>query len=238
MLTFLISGNDTGIGKTHVCGALADACSRRGLHVQVVKAVETGVAPGQDGDAHHAAARAAGPGRVEAHTLLTFRRPMAPVAAAALEGRALRLDDIVAAIRTLPPCDVRLVEGAGGLAVPLEASGADWADLARVLQVDATVLVVEDRLGAINQARLLASHARLRGAPRPVFHLNARTPGDAAIRASNRAGLADSGLEHHETPDALADAIAGEGSRVSGAGAAATEHQRACDRSHGSPAPH
>lgn len=191
MRAFLVAGNDTGVGKTHVVRVLARVFSNAGQAVQVVKPVETGVEPEQAGDAQYSAA---GLAHVSAHRLLSFRAPMAPLAAAALEGKSLGLGPVLEAVKGLPECSgVRLIEGAGGLAVPIDKDGSDWATLGAKLGVDAAILVVEDRLGAINQARLLAAYARGQGL-KAVFWLNEVRPQEARIRQSNLEGLAQAGL--------------------------------------------
>lgn len=194
MRTILLSGSGTGVGKTRVTGALAALLAQAGCTVQVVKAVETGVPPGVPGDALQASALAAGacPGsaaRIAAHTLFSFREALAPASAARLEGRSFSLRGLVAALDALPPCNVRLVEGAGGLAVPLDAALADWADFVLLARVDALVLVVENRLGAINQARLLVAYCQARRLPAPHFWLNELEPCNEIVRCSNRENL-------------------------------------------------
>lgn len=188
MISVLISGNDTGVGKTHVTGLLARRLTADGLRVRIVKIVETG-ATANPSDATTAAALA-GP-NIEALTLFSFRAPLAPLPAAAFENRPLNFRVIHDAIARLDhTADVTLLEGAGGLAVPLDADGSDWADLARELRVAATLLVVQDRLGAINQARLLATYAQTRRTPAPAWVLNTTAPVAPEVARTNRDALA------------------------------------------------
>jgi len=56
------------------------------------------------------------------------------------------------------------------------------------------VVVVADRLGAINQARLAIAYLRRRYAGPVGVWLNAAKPPSATVAASNRAGLADAGI--------------------------------------------
>lgn len=135
---------------------------------------------------------------------------MAPVDAALADGQIFSFDALVQHLRDLPTQGVqwRLVEGAGGLAVPLESNHAatplssttpqaentprDWSDFACAVGADACVLVVADRLGAINQARLLAAYAVQKQVANCGLWLNAAnadTP--PAIRASNADALHD-----------------------------------------------
>jgi 8-amino-7-oxononanoate synthase len=193
VFTILVSGSDTGIGKTRVTGLLARRLAALGHRVQIVKPVESGRAEDRDAErARKLAATAAetGGGAVEAHTLVSFTEPLAPLAAAALEGRAFGIEDLVATLHTLPAAEWRLIEGAGGLAVPLDADGRDWADFARLIEADAVLLVVPDRLGAINQARLTLAYAKSHGLHAGLC-LNACAPADAAVAAANRSGLGD-----------------------------------------------
>lgn len=159
MVTILVSGSGTGVGKTRVTAALARLAARQGRSVQIIKPVQTGVTSGQTTDADEAAALAGiSPGA--AHTLRRYPAALAPMAAAKAVGAGLEMATVIDEIRKLPPVDIRLIEGAGGLAVPLTNSGYDWGDFAALLEINALVLVVPDQLGAINQARLLYHYYR------------------------------------------------------------------------------
>jgi 8-amino-7-oxononanoate synthase len=186
--TILVTGSDTGVGKTHVAASLARLCAGGAVRVQIVKIVETGTGelPGGEGDACRAA-RLAG-GGVDALTLASFPLALSPPASAAAAGAELSLDALVRELRSLPPCDWRICEGAGGIATPVDTQGADWADLAAAAGVHAVVLVVPDRLGAINQARLAHGRALQAGLRAGVW-LNATKPVDAAVAKSNREGI-------------------------------------------------
>mgnify|MGYP000011748780 CR=1 FL=1 len=189
MRSLLLTGTDTGIGKTRVAGLIARRLSRQG-RVQVVKPVESGCAAGRPADAPLAAGTWAAP-----FTPFALPKPLAPLAAAADAGLELSLAKLVAAVRALPDCDWRVIETAGGIAVPVDVSGADWADFALALGVEHVVCVVEDRLGAINQSRLIAQYCRTKGLASFGLWLNAahRNP-EPAVAAATRAGLAQSGL--------------------------------------------
>lgn len=190
MKTILITGHDTGIGKTWVTRFIARKLSGAKAYVQVIKPVETGVSENACGDVatilngiedSHSEF-------VSGFTLNSFKVPLAPLSAAALEGGSLSINKIVEQIQNLPETDWRLIETAGGLAVPLDASGADGRDLAIELQIDYIVLIIHNRLGAINQARLLRSYI-----PKEFqeigFWLNDVSPRDPLVTASNLAAL-------------------------------------------------
>jgi len=189
MRTVLVSGSDTGVGKTRVVAELARGLAAQGARVQIVKVVETGRPA--EGDA--ACAQRLSGGIAAAFTLASFAAPLAPPAAARAEGREISFGDLLIQVRGLPPCDWRLFEGAGGIATPVDGEARDWADLAAVLAVDAVVVVVPDRLGAINQGRLAYARAAQAGCPAGVW-LNRLGPVDSAVADSTRAALAGAGV--------------------------------------------
>lgn len=187
MATILVTASDTGVGKTRVSGMLARALSERG-RTQVVKPVEAGAPGGHPHDAPEAAG-----GWAEPHTLVSLPLPLAPLAAG--QGR-VALAEVLARLESLPDADHRVIEGAGGVGVPIDASGADWSDFARAVRPDLVVLVVDDRLGAINQARLTHAYIRARapGLRVGVWLNAAHADPSPELARSNRAGLAALGI--------------------------------------------
>ena len=187
MATVLVTASDTGVGKTRVSGMLARALAARG-RVQVIKPVEAGAPGGHPHDAPEAAGDWA-----EAHTLVSLPLPLAPLA----EGQGqVVLAEVLARLVALPPADHRVIEGAGGVGVPIDPSGADWSDFARAVVPDLILIVVDDRLGAINQARLAHAYLRTK-APglRVAVWLNAARENPAPeLARSNRAGLVAFGI--------------------------------------------
>ena len=187
----LITGNDTGIGKTQFSGLVARKLAQEGHSVQVIKPVETGVVRDEPGDAQHALKAATSGlkephGDVTAHRFFSYSRPLAPLKAAALEGDSLSLQSILYRIERLPDADFRLIEGAGGIAVPVDSESlADWGTLAQLLPESRTLVVVEDRLGTINQARLLNDYAEKHRLDFG-FALNQMTQPPAYVAESNR----------------------------------------------------
>ena len=158
----LVTGTDTGVGKTWIACALARALTSDGRAVVAIKGVETGChdvpSPTEDGVLLAAATGQRAPARA----LRRFRAPIAPALACDLEGGVVDLDELAAEIESLATqAEVLLLEGAGGLLTPM---GWDWSvvDLAQAL--DATALVVAaDRLGAINHTLLTLSALDLAG---------------------------------------------------------------------------
>jgi dethiobiotin synthetase len=172
----LISGTDTGVGKTTVACGLAALFRRRGMRVGVMKPAETGCAL-RDGemtalDAVALRAAAESNDAIELICPYRYATPLAPAAAAVLEDREPPELRRIAAIyeRLAADRDVMLVEGAGGLAVPLTWS-ENYTDLARLLNLE-LVLVVGNRLGCINGTVLSLEYAAQRGVRIKGYILN------------------------------------------------------------------
>jgi dethiobiotin synthetase len=161
-----VTGTDTGAGKTAVACALARAARGAGLHVRVLKPIETGCARGADGalvpaDALALAAAAGDDAPVTRLCPYRFELPAAPEVAAAAEDTAIELAPIADALSLArKDADLVIVEGAGGLLVPI-ARELDMAGLAA--RFDLPVLVVaRAALGTINHTLLTLEAARAR----------------------------------------------------------------------------
>jgi len=195
VVTILVSGSGTGVGKTRVTAALARTARQHGRTVQVIKPVQTGAVPPEPSDAE-IVAQLAGLAPDFVYTLRRYRAPLAPLAAVAAEDAQLDIQKIIREIAALPPVDIRLIEGAGGAAVPLGPNGWDWMEFADEIHAHAVILVVLDELGAINQARLVYDYARGKYRDRPPCGvlLNALTPPPPAVATSTRAALEACGV--------------------------------------------
>ena len=167
-LSLLVTGTDTEIGKTLVSCALLRGFAKAGLSAAAMKPIaagayfnaEDGMWHNEDIDQLDAAAGALLPPEVRTPYLL--KAPAAPHIVAAQEGRTLQLAHIVECHReAMRRADVVVVEGVGGLRVPLDHK-RDTADLALALAVP-VVLVVGVRLGCINHALLTAEAIAKRG---------------------------------------------------------------------------
>jgi dethiobiotin synthetase len=180
----VITGTDTGVGKTVVTAALAVALHNRGSHVAVVKPVQTGVGAGEPGDADEVV-RLTGSSSV--HELVRLREPLAPETAARMEGvRLPAIAELVDQVRRID-ADVVLIEGAGGLLVRLDLDGRTVIDLAHALDAE-VVVVVRESLGTLNHTGLTVDRLLSEGLiPRLVLGSCAAEPGLAEL--SNRADL-------------------------------------------------
>jgi dethiobiotin synthetase len=177
---YLITGTDTGIGKTTVASVIAATLRRRRIDVGVIKPVETGCPPGPNGeliptDALQLRWFAERTDAVETVCPVRLPEPLAPTVAARRAGVQLSLEALVAAIGAhRRSCDVQLVEGAGGLLVPV-AGELSFADLAAAC--DLTLLVVVgNRLGCVNHAALTLHWARSRGLRVAGYIINTLQP--------------------------------------------------------------
>lgn len=154
----LVTGTDTGIGKTVVAAGLAAALRRRGIDAGVMKPVSCG-----DRDDARFLTRAAGvTDPLDLVNPLFFKRPLAPSVAAAAERRAVDLRPVWAAYRSLSAAHERLVlEGVGGLLVPIRER---WtvAHLAKRLRLP-LLIVTRPRLGTLNHTALTVLAARAFG---------------------------------------------------------------------------
>lgn len=151
MTVLVVTGTDTGVGKTIATAALASCARQLGVDVAVCKPAQTGTDDGDDDLAEV--------GRLSGVTALAglarYPLPMSPVAAAEQAGLSLpSRDEVLELIRRLDrPGRLTLVEGAGGLLVELAADGATLRDLAADLKA-AVLVVARAGLGTLNHTAL------------------------------------------------------------------------------------
>ncbi|HJV98607.1 MAG TPA: dethiobiotin synthase [Arthrobacter sp.] len=147
----LVTGTDTGVGKTITTAALAAALKGTGHSVAVYKPCQSGAADG-DSDTAEILRLA---GALTAENGVVLQQPLAPVAAAAIDGAPLpTIAAHAGRVRGLAAShDHVLVEGAGGLLVELDSDGGTLADLGALLAA-AFVLVTGPGLGTLNHTAL------------------------------------------------------------------------------------
>ncbi len=148
-MSCFITGTGTGVGKTVVTAGLAGYFAARGDKVCVYKPVQTGAeSPEQPPDLMQVRAWA---GNIPLFCSYVFRDPVAPYAADpehTITSEAL-IDNFN---RLRREYDVLLVEGAGGLRVPV-APGLEMADLIRMFHLP-VIVVASPQLGTINHILL------------------------------------------------------------------------------------
>jgi dethiobiotin synthetase len=213
----LVTGTDTGVGKTALGQALLRLAARRGLAVAPFKPAETGCEGGQPQDAlrlRAAARRDDLP--LERVCPFRFGPPVAPAAAAAAAGVRITGQAVVEAAAALaPPGAPLLVETAGGLLSPY-APDLTAADLAPLLRLP-VLLVARNGLGTINHTALAIAELRRRALPLLGLVLVTTSPTPTPDQPSNPGLIAAlTGVTPlgtlpfvvDPTADALADALA------------------------------
>lgn len=161
-----ISGTDTGIGKTIVAAAIALTLRKAGHRVAVLKPVTSGAVfvdgrlISEDAELLRWASGCAAPDKDIAPYLL--REPLAPSEAAAREGVVIKLSLLRQTFERLSVShDFVIVEGAGGLLVPL-AENLLVADLVADFSLPLLIVARPD-LGTVNHTLMTCECARSRG---------------------------------------------------------------------------
>lgn len=147
---YFVTGTDTGVGKTVVTAMITRYLRERGESVMAVKPYCSG---GRD-DARRLRDAMGRTVTLDEINPWHFRASLAPVIAARRKGVLLSKSDCQRFLKkSLRRAEILVIEGAGGLLSPL-GEGFDARDL--INELDATPIVVcPNRLGAINQVRLV-----------------------------------------------------------------------------------
>jgi dethiobiotin synthetase len=184
---FFVTGTDTGVGKTVVAAALCAALRASGRRVAAVKPVLTGL-DDADGAAwpldHELLARAAGgdPLRVAPRR---FGPPASPHLAAQLAGTAIERAPLLADVAAAAAgAEVAVVEGVGGLLVPLSPTYS-VRDLAADLGLP-LVIAARPGLGTINHTLLTVEAARAAALEIAAIVLTPWPAAPSYIERSNR----------------------------------------------------
>jgi dethiobiotin synthetase len=212
----LVTGTDTGVGKTVVAAAITAGLAARGWRVIAHKPVLTGLddaMPGLLGD-HQLLGACAGM-EPDAVAPLRFGPAVSPHLAAALADRTIDVPAMVSAVTSLRGVDAVVVEGVGGLLVPL-APGWDVRAFAGAVDLP-LVIAARPGLGTINHTLLTLEAARSVGLDVRAVVMTPWPAAPTVLEQSNRetieqAGgvrVATLGLVDPLSPDALAHAGAG-----------------------------
>lgn len=194
MRGLFVTGTGTGVGKTVVAGALAAGLRARGARVAVFKPVLTGVdeepPAGWPRDDELLAGAAGVP--TAGVAMSRYGPPVSPHLAAALAGEVISLDALVhAAQHVARNADVLVVEGVGGLLVPLSAE-ATVRDLALALGFG-VVVAAHPGLGTINHTLMTLEVARRSGLGILGVVLSPWPAEPTVMHESNRDTIAASG---------------------------------------------
>lgn len=187
MSGIFVTGTDTGVGKTIVAAALCAAGAARGMRVAAFKPVVTGLEE-PDGDwppDHELLASVASAGQSAADVApRTFGPAVSPHLAAEMAGEQVAPEALVAAFREQASrADVVVVEGVGGLLVPL-AKEYLVRDFAGELGL-ALVIVARPGLGTISHTLLTIEAARAVALPVAGVVLTPWPDAPSAMERSN-----------------------------------------------------
>ena len=156
-----VTGTDTGVGKTVVAQAIIGALAELDLDVAAMKPVETGVGPNGPEDAQALAKAIRHSEPLDVICPLQFSLPAAPLVAAEDAQQPLEVGKIREAWKQIRERhDFVVVEGAGGLLVPL-IDDLDMAGLASEMEIP-IVIVARAALGTINHTLLTLREAKRR----------------------------------------------------------------------------
>lgn len=160
-----MTGTDTGVGKTIVTAAITAVLRAEGRNVGIWKPVQSGALLGSGVTDAERLLRITGiKERPEAVAPYTFEASLTPLLAAKQAGVNLTLKELIAAGEPLTKrYEALLIEGAGGVAVPL-TEDALVVNLISKLRIPALV-VARPGLGTINHTLLTASFLQLHGVP-------------------------------------------------------------------------
>lgn len=165
MMTLFVTSSGTGIGKTHVCCRLIEELGKT-RRLRVIKPVATGFDPddlasSDTGRLLEALGLALDAEHVEATTPWRYAAPLSPDMAAAREGTAVPFERLVEFCRAADDYDLTIIEGIGGVMVPLdrERTVLDW-----IGALDPVVwLVVGSYLGSLSHSLTARAALESRG---------------------------------------------------------------------------
>ena len=185
-MNLFVTGTDTGVGKTFITTALIKSARSYGIDC-------VGMKPICSGGNEDVLLLLAATENIEPEHLVNpvwFRTPAAPYTASIIEDRPIDLESIRAAYQELAMRHAWiLVEGAGGLTVPIAAK-YDFRDLAGELGL-AVVIVAANRLGTINRTRLTLQAVKAAHLTCQMVLLNELEPPSDPSQATNFSMLQD-----------------------------------------------
>lgn len=150
-----ITGTGTEIGKTVIAGCLAATLKQSGMNVGVMKPI----CSGDNLDAQYLRHAAQADEPLSLINPIYLKYPLAPSVSARIEGKEIVVKEIDVAINTLSEkYDFLIVEGVGGIAVPIKD---DYLVAQLIQHIQLPILIVADAgLGTINHTMLTVSFAR------------------------------------------------------------------------------
>ncbi|HIG83533.1 MAG TPA: dethiobiotin synthase [Verrucomicrobia bacterium] len=186
-MNLFITGTDTGVGKTYITKLLLSALTRTGQSAVGFKPIACGNR--EDAEIISSASNPS-PTSVDTVNPIFLKTPVAPMAAASIEGITIDINKIKSThLELTKSYNNVLTEGAGGWAVPID-SEYSMGDLAADLG-DPVLIVVNNKLGALNQTILTANAVRSMGLELMGIILNHINAERDTASITNRAVLED-----------------------------------------------
>ncbi|MGC8501831.1 dethiobiotin synthase [Desulfurella sp.] len=158
-MKIFVSGTNTNVGKTHFCALLSKYYKNMKKSVIYIKIIQTGYPDDDDAKSVYEASK------VKTQTLLFGKEPVAPY----FLYENFPMDFVIDKINK-SKADVVIIEGSGGLLVPLDKSHT-FADLVSLLNLE-TIIVVPNKLGCINDTLLNLYYCKTKGINLKGFALN------------------------------------------------------------------
>jgi dethiobiotin synthetase len=161
MKPYFITGTDTNCGKTYVTGSLLHWYKKLNRKAHAVKLLASGEIAGVNEDVSYLQASTAYP--LLPVNAFSFKEPLSPHIASKRAGVALSIQTLVDFCKqpSFYPLDNLLIEGAGGLMVPLNKKET-WLHFLKLSEFP-VILVVGLRLGCLNHALLSAAVLKASG---------------------------------------------------------------------------
>jgi dethiobiotin synthetase len=176
-----ITGTDTGVGKTLFTGLLLHHLRENGCRAIAIKPF----CSGDRTDAKFLQAMQDRKLELDEINPFYFSEPVAPLVAARRHRRTIRLPEVLRRIKAIAVrCEILLIEGSGGLLVPL-GRGYSAGDL--IKRLDGEVIVVaRNRLGTLNHTLLTVRALQTFGQRQIKIVLMARRQADLSSATNGR----------------------------------------------------
>ncbi|MBF0521081.1 MAG: dethiobiotin synthase [Nitrospirae bacterium] len=161
-----ITGTDTGVGKTLITTLIAIGLTEIGYRVTVRKPIETGcklegVLLSPEGRTLYLKYIPSMKNEnIDDITPIRFKEPLCPLVASRIENKNILWDELITSLKTNDNSKVLLIEGAGGVMVPITTDKFVY-DIITELQLP-VIVVCENRLGAINHTLLTLDFLKAR----------------------------------------------------------------------------
>ncbi len=163
MKGFFVTGTDTGVGKTIISCGLAAVLKEKKIDVGVFKPLLSGISREHpESDTSLLKQMSQTSLSYEDITPFAFKEPLAPYVAGKLEGKVVNIEEVLQCWeRIRERHEYFIVEGAGGISVPL---GENFlvSDLIKALQLP-IVIVARPNLGTVNHIFLTVQYAKSMG---------------------------------------------------------------------------